>query len=228
MKIIGKLFSVIILSFFATIVMAQSSEERNLGDFSEVKVGGAFDVVLQRGDKNQVKIEAKGVELDKILTDVSGGVLDIGMKRGSYNYDYVKITLIYKALTVISSSGSSDVTTAGTIKSDDLSIKLSGSGNFKGDVETNSLKLRISGSADMKLSGKANSQDIEISGSGNVKSFDLAANTVKISVSGSGNADVNVSNELDAKVSGSGEVRYKGNPQKQIFKSSGSGSIQKQ
>ncbi len=38
---------------------------------------------------------------------------------------------------------------------------------------------------------------------------------------------MHASEELEASVSGSGDIRFAGNPQKQIFKSSGSGFIKK-
>jgi hypothetical protein len=39
--------------------------------------------------------------------------------------------------------------------------------------------------------------------------------------------EVSVENELNAKISGSGDIKYRGNPDKQNFKTSGSGSVSK-
>ena len=46
-----------------------------------------------------------------------------------------------------------------------------------------------------------------------------------VRVAGSGDADVNVTNKLDASVSGSGDVRYTGNPKSISSSKSGSGDI---
>ena len=44
-------------------------------------------------------------------------------------------------------------------------------------------------------------------------------------VSGSGDIQVTASQSLKARVSGSGDISYRGNPEKQDFKTSGSGDI---
>jgi hypothetical protein len=53
----------------------------------------------------------------------------------------------------------------------------------------------------------------------------LAENTA-VKVSGNGNANVFASVKLDAKVSGSGNIFYSGNPTSPVIQKSGSGTIQ--
>jgi hypothetical protein len=50
---------------------------------------------------------------------------------------------------------------------------------------------------------------------------------VKVRISGSGNASVWANESIEAKISGSGDIDYRGNPNKEITKISGSGSINK-
>ena len=54
---------------------------------------------------------------------------------------------------------------------------------------------------------------------------ELESATARVSVSGSGQADVVVSEELDASVSGSGAIRYSGGPSRVREEVSGSGSV---
>ena len=74
--------------------------------------------------------------------------------------------------------------------------------------------LAISGSADIEIAGTqtANSLSIAISGSGDVKASELQVKNLKTKISGSGNCKVNVFKRLDATISGSGNVYYKGRP----------------
>lgn len=218
----------LIAILFSNLLFAQTITERNLGNFEEVKIGGSFDVLLKKGDQNQIQIKAKGVESDEIITEVEGNTLNIRMKNGNYWNIDVDIILTYKNLNVLHSSGSSDIETANAIKTDNLEIKLSGSGDLKAEIDVTNFNLIISGSADAELKGKAQSQEVSISGSGDVKAFYLDCSTTNVKVSGSGDAKIVANENLEAKVSGSGQIRYKGNPNKQIVKVSGSGNVRKE
>ncbi len=62
------------------------------------------------------------------------------------------------------------------------------------------------------MDGKADEQEINILGSGTYQAKDLESKVVKINVAGAGSAIVNVSEELDAEISGVGSVEYIGDP----------------
>jgi len=66
-----------------------------------------------------------------------------------------------------------------------------------------------------------------VSGSGKVLAAELEANRCDIRISGSGDVEINVKNEIEANISGSGTVSYKGNPAKVNSHASGSGSVKK-
>ena len=83
----------------------------------------------------------------------------------------------------------------------------------------------MSGSGDMDLSGKTNDLDVQVSGSGDIKAYDLDAEFVTAQVSGSADIKVTANQMLKARVSGSGDISYKGNPKKIETKTSGSGDI---
>lgn len=230
--LILNLVLVLSIALISHSVFAQKTEERKLEAFKAVKIAGSFNVTLQEGNTESVKITASGIDLDDIVTENEGNTLSIRTRNDQWNsrnyYNYtVDIVLTYKNLEKINSSGSSRIRTKSAIKSVDFELALSGSGEFKGTLETQKLNVSLSGSADIEINGTTKEQSISISGSGDVQAIDMKSSLTKISISGSGNAKVHASEELDARVSGSGDIRFTGNPQKQIFKSSGSGSIKK-
>ena len=203
------------------------TENRPIGEFSEINVGGSFDVYLKQGSKAELKIEAQNVKLEDIITEVSGDKLTIKLRDRLWNVNgrSGKIWLTYTNLKKINSSGSSNIQAEGKIKGEELRISLSGSGNVAMEVELKRLEINISGSADAEIKGKTQEQEITISGSGGLKAIDLESEKANIRISGSGDAKVYVKEEIEARVSGSGKVKFKGNPTKQITKSSGSGSV---
>jgi hypothetical protein len=85
----------------------------------------------------------------------------------------------------------------------------------------------VSGSGKIYASGSASRVKTSISGSGKVLAADLQANSCEVRISGSGDVEINVKDQLDANISGSGSVSYRGNPGKVNSHASGSGRISK-
>lgn len=85
----------------------------------------------------------------------------------------------------------------------------------------------ISGSGKIEATGTASTVKTSISGSGKVMAANLETNRCEVRISGSGDVQINVKDEIDAVISGSGSVSYRGNPSKVNSHSSGSGSVRK-
>jgi hypothetical protein len=123
-------------------------------------------------------------------------------------------------------SGSGDLQVKGKCRNFDSDV--SGSGKVIMDMSiAEDADLGISGSGKIEASGRANKVKASISGSGKVLAANLETNSCNVRISGSGDVQINVKNEIDAVISGSGSVSYKGNPSKINSHSSGSGSVRK-
>jgi hypothetical protein len=168
--------------------------------------------------------------LDHIITEVKGDKLTIKVKNG-YNLNPtswkrgVSITIPVESISALSLSGSGEIVGKKTLKANNFETAMSGSGDIIIALDVNSLKASMSGSGDMALSGKASDFVVSISGSGDVNAYDLIADNVDATVSGSANVKVTAIKEIIAKVSGSGDIDYRGNPEKIDTKVSGSGDI---
>jgi hypothetical protein len=123
-------------------------------------------------------------------------------------------------------SGSGDVKISGTANT--FESQVSGSGDVHANVvcEGNS-SFAISGSGKIILQGKADLFEASISGSGGIKGENFSVTTAKIRIAGSGSVDIQVSEEIDASIAGSGDVRYVGNPKKINARAGGSGTVKK-
>jgi hypothetical protein len=108
---------------------------------------------------------------------------------------------------------------------DTLETSVSGSGSI--DLEApNCLytKVDISGSGKADLEGSSEIADFEIIGSGKIKAYEFPVKKSTVIVAGSGSVQVNVSEILNANISGSGNIYYIGNPHIN-FSDNGSGSL---
>lgn len=123
-------------------------------------------------------------------------------------------------------SGSGDMIVRGNIAS--FNSDISGSGKIEMNATVSgTAAFEISGSGKAMATGKAATVDVDISGSGKVLAASLETGKCQVRISGSGSVEINVKEELDAKISGSGDVRYLGNPARVNAHSSGSGSVRK-
>ncbi|SKC44657.1 head GIN domain-containing protein [Ohtaekwangia koreensis] len=123
-------------------------------------------------------------------------------------------------------SGSGDVVVKGKCKSFNSDVSGSGKVSLALAIE-NLADFGISGSGKIEASGSANAVKTSISGSGKVLAAELVTNTCDVRISGSGDVEINVTEALDANISGSGSVSYKGEPKRLNSHSSGSGKVRK-
>ena len=205
---------------------------RSTGDYDAIGVSGWFDVILVDGKEGKLTLTGESNLLEYIITEVKNGKLEIKTERGvdlkpsSWN-NGITITVPVESVDAIALSGSGDIVGKTTIKTDKLDTAMSGSGDITLDVDSDSVSASMSGSGDITLSGSTKDFDATISGSGDIKAFDLEADNVDATVSGSADIKVTANKMLKARVSGSGDITYKGNPEKVDTKSSGSGDVSK-
>lgn len=208
-----------------------TTDTRNVGDYEAISLSGFFDVELVDGKEGKVTIKGDENIIGHIKTEVKNGKLVIkaekGMNLSPSRNNKLLITVPVEHINEATLSGSGDIIGKTTLVSNSFETSISGSGDINLKVEAKELKASMSGSGDIKLSGTATDFTIRVSGSGDISAYDLQANYVKALVSGSADIKVTATETINARVSGSGDIRYRGNPKKIESKTSGSGGISK-
>lgn len=205
------------------------TEKRSTTGYDEITLAGSFDVVLVSGTEGVISIEGEENILPYIKVEVVGNVLKIYNEK-NVQLDTKKdlvLTVPFEQISSVSLSGSGDVTSKNTITASIFKAKLSGSGNLILDIKSSDFEVALSGSGDVVLKGNADNFVSKTSGSGDVDAINLTTKKANVSISGSGDMKVNCSESLYARVSGSGDIEYKGDPQSKDTKVSGSGDISK-
>ncbi|MDA6068860.1 DUF2807 domain-containing protein [Flavobacterium sp. AC] len=207
------------------------TETRTTADYDAIKISGSFDVDLVAGKEGKIIIKGEENLISAIKVEVEGDVLKIYTEKGinirPSMGKKIQVTIPFEKISEVTLSGSGNVQSKDVIKNDKLLAKLSGSGNFYLAVDSNTLELNLSGSGNVQLKGNADSFTTKLSGSGDIDTTDLQSKIVDVNVSGSGNSKINCKESLTARVSGSGNIKYTGNPEKRDVKVSGSGNISK-
>ncbi|SHO62492.1 head GIN domain-containing protein [Algoriphagus zhangzhouensis] len=230
MKINTKIAAVILMVFgLGSCVQAQQTETRTPGHFTKVHSGGSWEVILTEGNKEEIRIEAKGVSLDKVKTEIDGDVLEVGLVRGSYNNVKLKFYITYRELEGVRCSGSGEMEVTSPVEASEFYIGLSGSGDIiMNTLEARELEASISGSAEIKIKGgSVDEAEIKQSGSGDFLAENLAIGELNVSKSGSGDTEVGDLGEISVRSSGSGDIIYSGSPRMGEVRVSGSSSIRK-
>jgi hypothetical protein len=182
------------------------SQDRTVGTFTGIRVTGIANVVIRQDPVQALRIEADDNVADRVTTTVEGGLLTVGLERGSYS----KITVnVYASMAIV------------------RRLEVIGSANFSTTtpIQTDSLTCRITGTGNMTLQGSANAGVFEITGAGSVGAFNLNLERCWSLISGTGNIEVNVSNQLTASITGVGSITYAGNPSTVNQSVTGVGSV---
>ena len=207
------------------------SETRSTGDYDGVKIAGFFDVDLVSGKEGKITIKGEENLLSAIKVEVEDKSLkiyvEIGTQIRTSSGNKIQVTVPFEKISELSLAGSGDIQSKDVIKNDNLAVKLAGSGNLTLPVDTNNLELHVSGSGNIHLKGTATKLTTKLSGSGDIDASSLKSKIVEANVSGSGNSKVTCDESITARVAGSGNIKYIGNPDKRDVKVSGSGTITK-
>ncbi|NHE57881.1 head GIN domain-containing protein [Cyclobacterium plantarum] len=210
-------------------VMAQNVETRNLDYFKKLSTGGSWDVVIQKGDQPGVRLESRNLDLRRVKTEVKDQTLRVYLEKGNYRNINLKVYITFTELEAIRNSGSGDFKSLSAIVATDLDITVSGSGDASfSNLQARNLNVNLSGSGDMEVhAGEVDGIEIRQSGSGDFEGLDLLAQEASIRTSGSGDTAIGVNRIISVRGSGSGDVSYRGNPERTDVRFSGSGSLTK-
>jgi len=203
------------------------NKTRNVGSFDGVGVSGSFDVILVAGNEGKLEISVEENLEPYLITEVSGGSLKIKWKKGTNirTTKSTQVTVHFKEINSLAMSGSGDITSKDVIKGNSLDMAVAGSGDIKLSMDVQKAQSAISGSGDIELSGKATEFEAAVSGSGDIEAYDLKTEKAELKVAGSGSIEISVEKEIVARVSGSGDIKYKGQPRIEDIKVSGSGNV---
>jgi Putative auto-transporter adhesin, head GIN domain len=228
--------------------LGDNTYEYNLSGFSGIDGSSSFDIEIKRADKFSIMIVADKSLKDKLIVEIRGDILYLGMKPFSgFNFKSPKAIITMPDLKSVQLSGASSIIAADFRSNNDFFCDLSGSSSLEIDITARNCTFELSGSSDavavieselvsVNLSG---SSDIELFGFGSdlkadlggASSADLGEFSIKnadIEISGSSDIHVNMDGTLNIDASGASNMYYTGNVIMGDIELSGSSSIEKE
>jgi len=205
-------------------------ETRKVSDFTGIRVGGAFEVFITQTGSSSLVIEADEEIMEYITTEVSGGILKIGLKKAPPKcWDNVKTLNAYITVDDLKSldlSGAVELTTENKIKGDEMEIEISGAVEADLNLELQELAMELSGASEVDIIGEAKDVEIKSSGASDINTYDFDVENLAIYSSGASDAKVSASGTLKVSASGACDVRYKGGASVNVH-TSGASSVKK-
>ncbi len=236
----------LVLSLAAIVIAISGSAQAikktvELPEFKSIYVNSGYTVTLKQSNKQEVVVETLPEIWDLTTLKVEDGILMINMERKPENPNKsiwakiddiklkvpMKITVSVKEIKELHVNGGGKIVSANSLAADHLKLVLAGNGDMDLDIKSKEVKTEVAGSGNVQLRGYANTNDVSISGSGNLKAFGCELETAKVKIAGSGNCELNVSQNLESLVAGSGTVKHKGNTKAVTRRVYGSGNVER-
>lgn len=181
----------------------------NLGFKKNVKVSyNKLEIRVTSEDLNAVNVAGSGdfkftngLKTDQLKMNVAGS--------GDITASNIQCSQEFTA----NVAGSGDIECK-QLKATDMDISVAGSGDLKiENAQVTSANASVAGSGTVKISGNADKANYSVAGSGDLYANDFKVQNISASVAGSGDIKCHAVEHLKARVSGSGTIGYKGNPE---------------
>jgi hypothetical protein len=206
------------------------SQEIDVSDYTEIycSIPPGEIVYLQAPDETpyfQITTDENILPLLEI--EATGNRLNIKCKNNT-NILPSKLTIHTHSshLNKVELTGSGKVYLKGKIESDDMHIRITGLGKvISDDLSCEKAHLTITGSGDIELNGSGDEVSCHITGLGNIDISAYPVRTADCLVTGSGDVLTCVTDKLTAKITGLGNIKYKGEPAEKNIQITGLGKV---
>lgn len=212
------------------------TQSRPLRGFERVHVNGSPTVYFTQADSFSVRVKGPEDKLGNIITEVNGSTLTVrnkgkvGLINISAGGNHCTVYVTSPDLVGVSVSGSGDFLCDGHVDTDELDVRVTGSGNIEfSDVICDRCNAQVVGSGDLEIMHLDTRQTSgTVVGSGDLKIKQVNSANTDLEVRGSGDIKVDFLSgcgAVKAEILGSGDITLKGKVRKFNMKKRGSGDI---
>jgi hypothetical protein len=200
-------------------------KDREAGKFTGLRVSSGIDAYLQQGSDESIAVEADENLHEYIITEIRDGVLHIYTDANIREAEMKRVYVTMKEINSLKTTSAGDIIGETPVKTENLELSASSAGDIKLEVQAKKIEIDISSSGDMTLTGEADILNADLSSAGDLNAYNLEVKEADVSASSAGDADINVSERLQARASSAGDINYHGNPKYLDAHSSSAGGV---
>lgn len=229
-KLLGIALLFVTLAGAMPSMAAQASSDRQTRDvhgFHGISVSTGINLYLTQENSEKVVVEANADDLDKIITEVEGGILKIYIREKSFfnlnfNKNTRKVYVSFKMIDRLDASAGADIVSQSPLKLESLKMHSGSGSDIKLELEANDVYAESSSGSDITLKGKADTFEADASSGSDISAADFQTRKCNASASSGSDVRVKVTEEINANASSGGDISYSGDPKtKDINESSG-------
>ena len=200
-------------------------KERDVGNFSGLRVSSGIDVYLKQTDDESIVVEADENLHEYIQTEIRDGILSVYTEANIREAEMKRVYVTMRDINSLKTTSAGDIIGETPVKTEKLELSASSAGDIKLEVYAKEIEAHISSSGDVTLTGEVDILDATLSSAGDLNAFGLEVREAEVSASSAGDADISVSERLRARASSAGDINYRGNPKYIDAHSSSAGGI---
>jgi len=186
-----------------------------------LRLSGSGRVFADIASSTEVEISNSGsgnMEIDSVIADTY-----LLSNSGS---GHIRITGSYINELDAVQSGSGAITCGTLIGTTQIKLRHSSSGDISAEIiDGADIDVVLSGSGTIELTGAVEAAEYSLNSSGRIDALDLEGSDVRATNTGSGKIYVWATDLLDATITGSGDILYKGNPLNITTRITGTGNV---
>lgn len=218
-------------------------------DFDELQISTSLKAEVYKSNEEKIVVYAPSDLMQYVIVKQEGRKVHVKIqseRKLSISTDRIKIKVYAKDFDRLLASSSGSILLKDDFKFSDFDVKVSSSGNIKGningnnvniqasssgdysgDVNTKNLNLQTSSSGDIRITGKAENVSAQSSSSGDIKAENFTAESAVLTTSSSADITIGVRTSLTASASSSGDINVikRGDLNKVTKNESSSGSV---
>lgn len=185
----------------------------NLPSINAVNLNMPAKVIITHSDEQTIEVNAPLTIQELIKTEVVNGIWQIGLTKSVTNFSNVVILIGLPSVTTISNLSTGNIQyTQAPSKARNLNLILDGTGDIEAIINIQSLNVESKGTGLIKVLGKAESTIIKNKSLADYEGYGLLTESCLVTNSSMGKVQVNVSKHLEAVISGTGDIFYRGYP----------------
>lgn len=205
---------------------ANEINDYELPPFESIGIDAFAHVVLQKGDRETVRIDSGGNVSDLLKIHVDDKRLWITSPQDIGIIHDVTVIVIYKSINGLVVHRSGKITCNESIEASWLGIIQNGRGNICLAFDVMVLDITLTKTGNLIISGSSEDVKVLNTGTGNIEASKLEATEARITIKGSGNVSMHVDEELSAVLQGTGDLILQGSPRLKSLVN-GTGQIKK-
>ena len=203
----NKLFGGFIF-IFSQFFFAQS--DRNVGDFSSLKVYDKISVVLIHSTENKVETDRENADLETVNKN---GELKIRMAPAKIlQGNQVSVKVFYKNLNDIQASQGSVISAEGEVESKMLSLTSNEGSSINIAVNSKTLSAKLNSGGEITVTGNAGHQEILVNSGAKFLGKNIESESASVTTNAGGFAEVNVTDSVNATTRAGGVIDIYGDP----------------